>query len=229
MATRATMSLYGLYTYDDTIFDELHLPDSVDKDTIIENLLLNSIELEVLYPDPETVKSAISIYTRAKLPTWTKIAEVLDSEYNPLWNVDGKTIQQSGERKSKTTTDPVDSTETYGATHTETTTGLRHSKSESATSAYNSTGMQPTGESNATTDQATDTADTTGVTNNFKTGTVSSNNVINAVEDVTIRQGNIGVTTTQSMINEELELRKNNNIYDIIVNDIIHKLCIMVY
>ena len=41
--------------------------------------------------------------------------------------------------------------------------------------------------------------------------------------------GNIGVTTSQQMIQSELDLAHNTNIYQIITDDFIKKFCIMVY
>lgn len=44
-----------------------------------------------------------------------------------------------------------------------------------------------------------------------------------------IEQGNIGVTTTQSMIHEELELRAEYDMYKIIVSEFKAKYCLLVY
>ena len=41
--------------------------------------------------------------------------------------------------------------------------------------------------------------------------------------------GNIGVTTSQQMMQSELDLAHNTNIYNIIADDFIKKFCIMVY
>lgn len=225
----ATMSLYALYTYDDTVFDELHLPDNVDKDTIIENLLLDSIELESLYTDPETLKAAISIYTRAKLSAWNNMANVLSLEYNPIWNVDGTVKTEIGARHSNSKTNPITSTENYGQQVSTNIVGTRTSTSEQKVSAYNSNNLTPASGSTATDLGATDKVVADAVENSFTNGEVVNNATSEKAVDLVTRQGNIGVTTTQSMINEEIELRKNNNIYDIIVKDLISRFCILVY
>lgn len=41
--------------------------------------------------------------------------------------------------------------------------------------------------------------------------------------------GNIGVTTSQQMLQSELDIAHNTNIYQIITNDFIRKFCIQVY
>ena len=34
------LSVYGLYVYDNSLFDGLKIPEGLDKDTLIDNLLL---------------------------------------------------------------------------------------------------------------------------------------------------------------------------------------------
>lgn len=41
--------------------------------------------------------------------------------------------------------------------------------------------------------------------------------------------GNIGVTTSQQMVNQEMELRKQNQLIEIVVRDFIETFCILVY
>ena len=60
-----------------------------------------------------------------------------------------------------------------------------------------------------------------------KSGTTTSGDSLNNYEDAN-RSGNIGVTTTQKLIEEELELRKHN-IYEMIMNDVDVVLCNAIY
>ena len=41
--------------------------------------------------------------------------------------------------------------------------------------------------------------------------------------------GNIGVTTSQQMVTQEMELRKQNQLIEIVVRDFIETFCILVY
>ena len=43
--SRATLSLLGLYQYDNTIFNELVLPEGMDKQVYINNLLMETAEM----------------------------------------------------------------------------------------------------------------------------------------------------------------------------------------
>lgn len=75
----------------------------------------------------------------------------------------------------------------------------------------------------------TGTSETTG--NASETGTTTNNGTESSTERHTnkqVRQGNVGVTTTQSMIREEREVALFN-IVDIIVNDFKNRFCLLVY
>ena len=84
----ATLSILGLYAYDSSLFDRLVLPEKVDKDTLIENIISECAEFEVLYSDPEYMKYAIGVWSNKELPTWYRVLNTSELEYNPLYNVD---------------------------------------------------------------------------------------------------------------------------------------------
>ena len=46
----ATLTLIGLYNEDNTIFDLFTVPAGLNKETLVNNILLRSGEFEVLYP-----------------------------------------------------------------------------------------------------------------------------------------------------------------------------------
>lgn len=91
MITEATMSILGLYRADNTLFDEMTLPEEItshlNEYLVIENILLKYAELEVLYPDPDVMKHAISIWSKSRLHTWNRMAEVLYEDYDPYINI----------------------------------------------------------------------------------------------------------------------------------------------
>lgn len=88
--SQAKLTLIGLYNYDNTIFDLLNVPEGLTKDTLVNNILLRSSEFEVLYPDPDFMKSAIGDFSNAWQPTFERWVNALALEYNPLENYDRK-------------------------------------------------------------------------------------------------------------------------------------------
>ena len=108
MPRRAYISLYGLYQVNPDLFEDLSLPqytyevpdpddpdadptvvteDYLDKDNFIYNLLLETAELEIIYPDPDFMQKAIEMWSASRLHTWERVALVLYEKYDPFINI----------------------------------------------------------------------------------------------------------------------------------------------
>lgn len=108
MPRRAYISLYGLYQINNNLFTNMSMPqytyevpdpddpdadpttvtaDYLDKDTFIYNLLLETAELEIVYPDPDFLQEAITQWSAARLHVWERIALVLYEKYDPFINI----------------------------------------------------------------------------------------------------------------------------------------------
>lgn len=118
--SQAKLTLIGLYNYDNTIFDLLSVPEGLTKDTLVNNILLRSSEFEVLYPDPDFMKSAIGDFSNAWQPTFERWVNALALEYNPLENYDRK----------------EDWTDTRNGHNSGTTSGRTNSTTTNKVSAY---------------------------------------------------------------------------------------------
>ena len=70
---RGTLSIIGLYNWDDHIFDLLQIPTGVDRNDVIQNILMECGELETMYPDWDFMYRAINFWSRKELPTWEHI------------------------------------------------------------------------------------------------------------------------------------------------------------
>ena len=55
------LSVLGLYQYDNSIFADMLIPSALDRETLINNVLLECAELEILYPDADFFKFAVKI------------------------------------------------------------------------------------------------------------------------------------------------------------------------
>lgn len=85
----ATMSILGLYSADESIFDSLTVPEAIDKQNVIDTILLKCASFEILYPDPEFMKNAIRIWSLGCAGVWEHLYETMHYDYNPIWNKDG--------------------------------------------------------------------------------------------------------------------------------------------
>ena len=205
----ATLSFLALYDYDDTLFDGLTFPAEVNRDILIENFLAETAELEVIYPDPNFMKRALTIYGRRQAAIWASLAETFELAYNPIWNVDG-TVKETETRDLKHT-DDSDRTEKGSSTSAGTEEGKR--------AGYNSA-TYGNDELNTSTGQGTANLNAKENRAGTDTGTVTHE---------TVRTGNIGVTTTQQMLREELEIRPQLNIYSYIIEDLKSRFCLLIY
>lgn len=85
--SRAKLSILGLYNYDSTIFDNLVLPSSLDRDTVINNILMNLSEMRVLYTNPDTMKELIGFWSNANIHNWERMYTVMYEDYDPFINI----------------------------------------------------------------------------------------------------------------------------------------------
>ena len=104
---RSTLSLLGLYNYNNTILDGLTLPSNFedgDLDTLKTNLLMETAELELIYTNFDFLKYAITEWSAKQQLEWEELRKTQLYDYNPIWNADYKisdrTDEESGEGAS---------------------------------------------------------------------------------------------------------------------------------
>lgn len=226
------IDLITIYNYDNTIFDNLQLPASMNKDDFINNLLLETAELELLYSKPDFLKFVIGVWSKKELSIWEKLDATLHYEYNPIYNTDRTetetvTEEKTGKRNidgSSTDTGTANSTTTNNYKRDETSNDVR------SVSSYDSDSLK-------TAEQSTNSieADNTDTSTNESrsTGTSTLTQTQNSEDSGTVTRelhtsGNIGVTTTQAMIEEERKVVQFC-IDDYIIASFKKKFCILVY
>lgn len=134
MSRGAFISVLGLYNYDNTLFDLMKYPTrftTEDKETTLGNILGECAELEVLFPDINTFKNMIGLWSKLNFPTWERIYNLSLMEYNPIENynrvetetiTDSRTENRTG-TESRTGTENRTGTEEHTGTDTNRSTG----------------------------------------------------------------------------------------------------------
>ena len=206
------LSVLGLYTADDTIFDTLKLPTGVDKDILVNNLLAECAELEVLYPNPNFMKNMLGVWSAKELVTWESLSKTFDLEYNPIWNVDG----------TETTIEERDLINSRDLLEEGRNTSKLDGSKTNKVSGFNDAGENVLVESEQDIDDTT-TVDDNKVSNK---GSVTDKGKITTTHT---RGGNIGVTMTQQLLNAELEVRPKLNIYNYIIESFKSRFCLRIY
>lgn len=88
-----TLSLLGMVNYDDSILDAFSFPSGINKDQTVQEIILQTAELELIYPDWDIMNTAIKLWCQRMTPIWTKLLKTTNLEYNPIWNKDGKVTE----------------------------------------------------------------------------------------------------------------------------------------
>ena len=206
--TTATMTLLGLYNYRPDLFDLLTLPAGIDKDTCVDNILMRADEMEVLYPDPDFMHDAIGLWSKKWARTFSKWYTALSISYDPLNNYD---------RHEEWTDDGTKDTNGK-STVSGSTTDKSSASVENKISAYNSSTMQPDTSSSSSGSGQSTLSNENKAENNEKTKNVRKGRAY----------GNIGVTTSQQMLREELSVAEWN-LYDQIADIFLKEFIIPVY
>lgn len=84
----AKMTLIGLYDYDNTIFNDMVMPEGIDKDLFIQSLLMRGGEFEVLYPQPVFMKYSVKIWSSKWFRTFAEWLRGTKQTWNPIFNYD---------------------------------------------------------------------------------------------------------------------------------------------
>lgn len=222
------LSVLGLYTIDNRLFSSMALPNGVDRETVRDNILLETAELETLYTDAEFFKFALKTWSKKRLPTWERIYKALLIEYDPIENYRrteqyGETFEDNGTANSNNN---ENETRTPDLEKTETLT-------PNETDIISRTGF------NSGDWQGTEKQDRTGTTTNvtqeqgneeYKREGEQHSNSHNKRDHTgqNITFGNIGTTSSQMMLEQEFRIAETN-IIELIVSDFKEAFCIMVY
>ena len=229
------LNLIALYNYDNTIFQDLEVPTGIDKDACI-------------YPSPEFFKARLASWNKRRLPIWRKLWGTTQFEYDPIANYDrteihtetvthtGTDSTQRTDQMTHTGTDGTQTSET--ATHTGTVANQNSATDTVKRTGYNSDALQTTEQTEHTgnstdTNNLTDTAAGSATrTVNLADNSTGSETLTRNLQDSVSRSirayGNIGVTTTQQMIEAERESVKFE-IYRVICDDFIDAFCVFTY
>ena len=228
----ATVSLLGLKCLNEGILGELVVPDGVDIELVKDNLLAETAELEVIYPDANFMQAMIGRWSAKELPVWDRLYKTTLLKYNPIENYDRKEKWTEDENTTKNldseaTGNSTTQTDSSSKTHGETETNNGTSK---YVSAYNETEFTPTERTTSNAQTIEDSNNTTESDINVKTkdGLISDERGKRLLDREGEMSGNTGFYTKQKMIEQERQIAEYN-IIDVIINSFKNRFCLQVY
>lgn len=195
------VTLATIYNFDPSIFDGVDFPSNISVQDFVDSLLMQCGEMPVLYSSPPLLKSLIHVWSNISQYSWQHLAATLTAEYNPIENYDRmEEWQDSSINNSR---------------YTNSTSNTSNGSTKEQVYGYNN--LQTPADNSASTSASTsaDTSDSAG------NSTISGSRKGRA-------HGNIGVTTTQEMLESERRVAMFN-FYDTVIMDFKKRFLIWVY
>ena len=240
MSRGMRLSVLGLYKADSGLFSEMVYPSGFsddEKQTTVGNILAECAELECLFPDPDTMKTMIGLWSKLNLSVWERIFTASQLEYNPIENYnrteletisDDRTDTHSGNdinRLSGTDTETTSGSNTQTNAGTDTHTNSITSYDSNTQYVHDTSALQ---HGHTVTDNGSGSASTSY----GKTETLTHGEKVVHEGDITRNNhtsGNIGVTTSQQMLEQEIEVSAKLNVIKMIVESFKERFCLLVY
>lgn len=227
----ATLSFNGLLAGYPALFDDLKVPAGVSKEAVCNQLLFDTLELEVLYADGPTMQRALGVFSETMLPSWDRYAKALGLDYDVLASDDRThTTEHHGTNTGTNSTMNL-VTGTTKRTPDLTTIG-KNNGSDSTTrdvTGFDSGDMVPAekstttlGTGNTITSTGTDTT-----TDDQTTTNTSTTEAEDGYKDTVTEKGRAG-KDPQDLIAKELALAADNAVHKI-VTAIKANFCLLVY
>ena len=198
------ITLLDVMTEAPGLFDGISLPEGIDRDTLVNQILFEGCTLYPIYQDPVLLKSMINHYFLMRYQIHYELSETLAYDYEPLENYDrteDRTHNASG---------------TEGINRERNTDSTSSGTTEQQVSAFNEDTYQPQSKSISSATQGTDEGET-----------IDREHADEGTEHVRIH-GNIGVTTSQQMLESQRNVVQFS-LYDFIAKHFIKKFMIGLY
>ena len=193
--------LATIYNFDPSIFDGVEFPSNISVQDFVDALLMQCGEMPVLYSSPPLLKSLIRVWSKISQYSWEHLAATLTAEYNPIENYDR--------------TEEWEDTNTNTSHYTNSANNTSNGSTKEQVYGYNDLQNPADNSASTSTSTSADTSDSIG------TGTSAGSRKGRA-------HGNIGVTTTQEMLESERRIAMFN-FYDAVIRDFQKRFLIWVY
>lgn len=220
----ATGSIIDLMKWDSTCLDSMEVPNKIDRTDVINCILEKYGDQTLAHPDPEYMRHYTGTWSKRRLPIWEKLLATTQLDYNPIYNFD-----RTEEYKDKTEhVSTGTNTLTSKDSGTSTVSGHidRLESSEQKVSAENVSTYQPDERTDNTIGESTSqTTDTAASAEDSGSSTMDENTTFEHSARI---YGNIGVTTTQQMIEAERNVVRYSVIEEI-ANDFRDAFCLGIY
>ena len=211
------LTLIGLNNYTEgAIWDYLELPEDINKELLINEIIKKGGEFCTLYPDPDFLKVQIQLWSKKWYHNFDRWAKAYNFEYEALYNLDVKsTITEEGNNEasgSKTTNNSTSNNSTIDGSNS----------SDHKKAAYDSSSPALTDQDIGSNHLHTEGG--TSLNGKEEDSSKSSHKIV--TEEY--RRGNQGVTQSQELLLAEMNAWYWN-LYDHIADIFVNEFCVCLY
>ena len=220
----ATTGLLDLLYYDDTIMENFTVPDGIDRQLALDTIYQRCGMTPLYHPDPAWLKFYIGRWCSKNAKTWDELYKTTVQDYNPIYNYD-RTEETTDTRSwtRKLSEDTSSNTKQNGDTSV---TDTSSDSSEHTLSADNSDSYEP-GYKDVSSRQDTQSSESSNRVD--VTGDRAVDETTGETYSHKLRAyGNIGVTTTQMMLEAQRTLVRYN-VYNEIADSFKEEFCLYIY
>lgn len=223
---RTLIPLISLYQWDNSILDGMYISGDFD---IKESFLLQFGEMTPIYQKPDLLKLYVANVAKSLKWSIDRLYNVTLLEYNPIENYNRM------EKGLDITDDTTDNTQNIGAQKVSSenqigaTTTTPATTTETKVSAFNESEYQPSEQTKNTGNVIESHDKDTGTTTTTKEPDVQHMKYKRTYDHDLLVHGNIGVTTSQKMVSDEILLAKSNNYIDTVCQMYAERLLINVW
>ncbi len=222
------LTIAGLHNYSlqigEDLWVNLDLPEGIDKDLVVNEILRQASEFPTLYPDYDFIKLQIGEWSKKWKRNFSKWYDAYITEYEALYNVDVKdTIKEVGKNSGQESTSGGMNRKASGGGSSSGNSSDTNTKSKAA---YDADTFQ-----NVERDSITALTSMNSSENHSENEThseSSSNSSTHEIETTHIKQGNQGTTMSQTMLMAELNVW-SWNLYQHIAEIFVNEFCICIY
>lgn len=196
-----TITLNQMERLAPTLLDDFQIPNGMDADTFKNRLRFVTGELGLVYLEPCFLQEQIKIWSLSRVNSWERQLLALEQIYSPIENYNRMEDWEHVTKENE-------------ATASESRMSGSGKATEKDGAFPDSVDLKLNGEHSVENTQS-----------DIGSG---ARDLQRKLTDTAHVHGNIGVTTNQQMINEELELRKKD-IYNMICEEFKQEFCILLY
>lgn len=194
------ITITSLLAWDNSLFDVLKVPEGINRDTVVDNIVMECGELELLFADADFMKRAISSWSNSMINVWSRLNDTYELDTDSPWDTDTDIYSENG---------MLDGTDTRNST--------------SKTSGSDTTSQKVAGfNSEVLVDRQSDTINYGATVTGNDSTTMRHNTEKSGTHEITRKRDSADVI-------KKVRENRRFNIYEVIVNDFKERFCLLVY